>query len=89
MLQKKQLPSPIIFTGFRPIRANHVVNTDMLEILRQLNAWLCPRLHDIMRKCFTRDLWEMRLFEFLQHLFRYLNQFRRLSQVGVKRIRAT
>ena len=29
--------------------------------LRQLNAWLCPRLHDIMRECFTRDLWEMRL----------------------------
>ena len=28
--------------------------------LRQLNAWLCPRLHDIMRECFTRDLWEMR-----------------------------
>ena len=34
--------------------------------LRQLNAWLCPRLHDIMRECFTRDLWEMRLFEFLR-----------------------
>ena len=33
--------------------------------LRQLNAWLCLRLHDIMHECFTRDLWEMRLFEFL------------------------
>ena len=28
----KQLPSPIIFTGFRPIRASLVVNTDILEI---------------------------------------------------------
>ena len=36
------------------------------HLLRQLNAWLCPRLHDIMRECFTRDLWEMRLFEFLR-----------------------
>ena len=34
--------------------------------LRQLNAWVCPRLHDIMHECFTRDLWGMRLFEFLR-----------------------
>ena len=34
--------------------------------LRQLSAWVCPRLHDIMRECFTRDLWGMRLFEFLR-----------------------
>ena len=40
--------------------------TKMLGYLGQLNAWLCPRLHDIMRECFTRDLWEMRLFEFLR-----------------------
>ena len=38
----------------------------MYDLLGQLNAWLCPRLHDIMRECFTRDLWEMRLFEFLR-----------------------
>ena len=37
-----------------------------LQIIRQLNAWICPRLHDIMRECFTRDLWEMRQFEFLR-----------------------
>ena len=35
-------------------------------MLRQLNAWVCSRLHDIMRECFTRDLWGMRLFEFLR-----------------------
>ena len=34
--------------------------------LRQLNAWVCPRLHDIMCECFTRGLWGMRLFQFLR-----------------------
>ena len=49
------------------ITQNSFISAEIAESdIRQLNAWVCPRLHDIMRERFRRDLWGMRLFEFLR-----------------------
>jgi hypothetical protein len=36
----------------------------VVRYLRHVNAWVCPRLDNILRACCTRDLSVMRLLEY-------------------------